>query len=304
MARSPMIPCLIALVPVLGFALPTFAQTSEGTPPAETAPVAETTPAADADTVVATVGGRDITLGEVIALRQSLPDQYQQLPDEILKNGLIDQLIDMSVLEAAAREAGIADSKSLALRLRNEERSLLANEYMRAELTARMTDEAVAARYKADYLDQPKTEEVHAAHILVAEKAKAEELKAALDGGADFAALAAENGTDGTASRGGDLGWFIHDDMVPEFADAVFAMQPGEISAPVESPFGWHLIKLEERRDREPPTIDEVRGELVEQLSEELAGEIMTELREKAEIARPTPGVAPGDIRRDALIAD
>ena len=110
---------------------------------------------------------------------------------------------------------------------------------------------------------------MRAGHILVETEEKAKDLKSQLDAGADFAALAAEHGTDGTAQRGGDLGWFVHSEMVPEFADAAFAMEPGTISDPVKSAFGWHLIKLDERRDRPAPALEEVKdallGEVIQQ---------------------------------------
>jgi peptidyl-prolyl cis-trans isomerase C len=145
---------------------------------------------------------------------------------------------------------------------------------------------------------------MRAAHILVDKVETAKEIKAKLDGGADFAALAAEHGTDGTASRGGELGWFVHEQMVPEFADAAFAMEPGTVSDPVQSPFGWHLIKLEERRERPAPPLDEVRDQILEELARQAQTEVLGQLREDAEIERGTGAVPPSAIRNDALITE
>ncbi len=145
---------------------------------------------------------------------------------------------------------------------------------------------------------------MRAAHILVEDQAEAKDLKAQLDKGADFAALAAEHGTDGTASRGGELGWFVHEQMVPEFADAAFAMQPGEVSDPVQSPFGWHIIKLEERRERPVPPLAEVRDQIVEQLTQKAQADVLTEVRGAAEIELGAEEVPAAAIRADEMIAD
>ncbi len=160
----------------------------------------------------------------MIAIRRELPDQYQSLPDEVLFNGIIEQLIDQMLLAEAGRKAGLGQRPAIALNLLNQERAILADAYLREAVEARVTPEAVEALYQQLYLDSEPTPEVRAGHILVDNEEKAADLKAQLDAGADFALLAAEFGTDGTTTQGGDLGWFAQSDMVPEFADAVFAM--------------------------------------------------------------------------------
>lgn len=290
----------LALVLATGGAL---AQTATTPAPA----AAPTTPAVPApaptvDAVVATINDSAVTLGEMISLRRGLPQQYQELPDEVLSAGLLEQLIDQSLLEQAARKAGIDARRDVALQLRNQLRAVLADTYLSGEVAKRVTPEAVQAAYQAQYVAVAPEDEVHAAHILVETKEKAEALKAQLDGGADFAKLAAENGTDGTASKGGDLGFFVKGDMVPQFADAAFAMKPGEISAPVESPFGWHLIKLEERRPRKAPALDEVAAQIGEELTRKAQTDILAELRAAAKLVITEPALAPDAIRADALI--
>lgn len=261
-------------------------------------------PAPTADTVVATVAGTPITLGELIAVRQGLPPQYQQLPDEVLMGALVEQTADQILLEQAARKAGLDQERAVRMVLENQARAALADSYMQRAVGERVTDEAVQQAYHAEYASTEPVEEVRAAHILVDSEAKAQELKAELDEGADFAALAAEHGTDGTAARGGELGWFAHEQMVPQFADAAFAMQPGEISDPVQSPFGWHVIKLEERRERSVPPLAEVRGQIVDELTQKAQTELLTEMRDAAEIEGGAEQVPASAIRADELIAE
>ena len=257
-----------------------------------------------ADTVIATVAGSPITLGELIAVRQGLPAQYQQLPDEVLMNALVEQMADQILLEQAARQAGLDQGRAVRLTLENQARAVLAEAYMQRAVEERVTDAAVQAAYDAEHAAAEPVKEVRAAHILVEDEAAAGALKAELDQGADFAALAAEHGTDGTAAQGGELGWFVHEQMVPEFADAAFAMQPGEISGPVQSPFGWHLIKLEERRERSAPPLAEVRGQIVDALTQQAQTEVLTEMRGAAEIERGPEQVPASAIRADELIAE
>lgn len=257
-----------------------------------------------ADTVIATVAGTPVTLGELIAVRQGLPPQYQQLPDEVLMNALVEQTADQILLGRAAREAGLDRKRAVQLILENQARAVLAETYMDRAVAERVTDAAVQQAYDAAYASAEPVEEVRAAHILVEDEAKAQELKAELDQGADFAALAAEHGTDGTAAQGGDLGWFVHGQMVPEFADAAFAMQPGEISAPVQSPFGWHIIKLDERRERPAPPLAEARGQIIDELTQQAQTDILSQLRAAAEIERGAEQVPASAIRADELVAD
>ena len=282
-----------------------LAQTAaEPAEPAE--PAAETTeataPSYSVDSALAVVDGVTLTLGELIAIRRELPDQYQTLPDEVLFDGIVEQLIDQMLLAQAAKAAGLARHPATAMNLLNQQRAILADAFLRNEVTARVTPEAVEALYQELYLDSEPSQEVRAGHILVETEEIASELKAQLDAGADFAALAAEHGTDGTASRGGDLGWFLHPDMVPEFANAAFAMEPGTISDPVKTAFGWHLIKLDERRDRQPPALEEVREDLMGELIQQAQVAVVAELRMQSIIVMPEPPLPPQSIREDAML--
>lgn len=256
------------------------------------------------DAPLAEVNGETLTLGALVSLRTQLPEQYQTLPDEVLLDGLTEQMIDHMLLAQAAVKAGLDERPAVALNLANQRRAILADAYLQAEVADRITPEAIEALYAEKYVDAPVEQEVHAAHILVETEEKAAELKAQIDAGADFAELAKENGTDGTASRGGELGWFVHSDMVPEFADAAFAMEPGTVSDPVKTAFGWHLIKLEERRDRQPPALDDVRATLTAELTKQTQLAVMAELREQAEIVKPERKVPPAAVRADSLLTE
>ncbi len=265
---------------------------------------ADATAGLTASTVVATVDGKEITLGELIVARTTLPDEYQQLPDEVLMGALVDQLTNQMLLEDAARKAGLDQKPSVQIALKNQARAVLANAYMEQQMGDRISPEAVEAAYQQGIATAAPVEEVHAAHILVEDEATAKEIKKKLDDGGDFAALAAQYGTDGTSSRGGDLGWFVHDQMVPEFADAAFAMEPGTISDPVKSPFGWHIIKVFEKREQPKPALDDVRDQIVEGLTKSAQSAVLADVRKGADIQHPDQAVPPAAIRQDDLVAE
>ncbi|MEM8841520.1 MAG: peptidylprolyl isomerase, partial [Pseudomonadota bacterium] len=205
-------------------------------------------------------------------------------------------------LADAARKAGLADRRDIRLRLQAQADAMLAESYIRDQVTKEVTEEAIEAAYQERLVNAPPTQERHASHILVETEDEAKALKKQLDEGADFAELAAEHGTDGTAQRGGDLGWFGEADMVPEFADATFAMEPGQLSDPVQSSFGWHLIKLHDTRDAVVPPIEEVYSQLLTQLAEEAQRNVVEQAVEGAQIVKSEPQV-PGDaIKNDALL--
>jgi peptidyl-prolyl cis-trans isomerase C len=280
-----------------------LAQTTTETATETAEPAAKTTAGGYSLTsTTAEVDGVTLTLGEVIAIRRELPEQYQALPDEVLFNGIVEQLIDQVLLAKAAKAAGMDQRPSIALSLLNQERAVLAEAYLRDKISEQVTQEKVEAAYKTNYTDAEPVQEVRAAHILVETEEEAIELKAKLDGGGDFAELAAEFGTDGTSTRGGDLGWFAKNEMVPEFADAAFAMEPGTISDPVQSQFGWHLIRMDEKRDRELPALDEVREMLMGELIQTAQISIVEDLRAQSAIVMPEVAVPPQSIRDDALL--
>ncbi len=215
------------------------------------------------ETVVATVNGTDITLGHMIIARATLPDQYQQLPDEVLFEGILDQLVQQTAL-ADTFEGDLP--ARVALSLDNETRSLMAGEVIENVMADPLDEAAVQAAYDEQYAGQEAGEEYNASHILVETEEEAKAIKAELDDGADFAEIAREKSTGPSGPGGGSLGWFGAGMMVPTFEAAVVEMEVGGVSEPVQTQFGWHVIMLNETRALEAPALDTVREEIELQL--------------------------------------
>jgi len=215
--------------------------------------------AQQADTVVATVNGDEITLGHMIALQQRLPEQYRQYPDNVLYDGIMEQLIQQLLLSQKVDAANDAVTK---LRVENEIRAFKAGQLLDEVSTSAITEEKIQAIYDEQYAGQDGGVEWQASHILVGSENEAKALVVALNDGADFAELAKEKSTGPSGPRGGELGWFGPGMMVPEFENALTDMAVNDISAPVKTQFGWHVIKLNDTRETPAPTLDEVREEI------------------------------------------
>jgi peptidyl-prolyl cis-trans isomerase C len=253
-----------------------------------------------ADTVVATVNGAEITVGHLLSARRDLPEQYQSLPDEILFTGLLDQLVQQEVLaqsvEALPRAALIA--------LENERRTLGAGTAIEATLAEGVSEEDIAAAYAAQYGDVPPGVEYNASHILVETEEEAAAIVAELGEGADFATLAQERSTGPSGPNGGSLGWFSTGMMVPSFEEAVITLEPGEVSAPVQTQFGWHVITLNETREAPVPSLEDVRATLRAELQQAAVEARIAELTDAADISRSVDGLDPSLISQMDLLAD
>ena len=254
--------------------------------------------------MVATVNGNAITLGHVIAMRDRLPPQYQNLPDDVLMNGLVDQLVDQELLAVAQSSSPETDPLQVKLVVENERRGALAGLAANAAVAEAVDDAKIQAAYDAQVAGFTPAPEFNAAHILVDSEDKAKALKAEIDGGKDFAEVAKANSSDGSAANGGDLGWFGMGQMVPEFETAVVAMPVGAVSEPVKSQFGWHLIKLNEKRETTPPALDAARPDLENQLRQQALEAKLAELRAAAEIDKPETGMPPTAIRESDLLTN
>lgn len=237
----------------------------------------------DLDQVVAVVNGTEITLGHVAAAKATLPDQYQNLPADVLFPGIIDQLIQQTVLQQTY-EGELP--KRVTLSIDNETRSLVAAEVVEATMADAVTDELIEKAYQEKYGSGDQGTEYSAAHILVETEETALQVKEAVENGADFAEVAREKSTGPSGPRGGDLGWFGTGVMVPAFEQAVLAMEPGDVSDPVETQFGWHVIKLNETRIKEAPELISVRPELEQEVRQNAVTEKIEALIEAAEIDR------------------
>ncbi|MGR3548750.1 MAG: peptidylprolyl isomerase [Roseovarius sp.] len=254
----------------------------------------------NADTVMATVGGTDITLGHMLAVRAVLPSQYDQVPPEVLFKGVLDQLIQQELL-SQAHEGEM--SRAAALQLENERRAILAADVAEDVVNADMTEERLQAAYEAQYAGAEEETEYKAAHILVETEEAAQELVSELEGGANFAELAKEHSIGPSGPSGGDLGWFGDGVMVPEFFDAVAALEVGAVSAPVQTQFGWHVIKLNETRVKERPTLDTVRDELTNTLRQEAFDAYIAAREAATEVTRTdTTAMDPAIINQTDLL--
>ena len=257
--------------------------------------------AQDAGTVLATVNGTEITLGHMIAMRDRLPAQYQQLPDEVLFQGLLDQLVQQQVLADAAREA-ITPADELGLE--NETRAFLAARVIDREAAEPLDEAEIEAAYERDYgAAEPETE-WNASHILVESEAEARALKARLDDGADFATLAREESTGPSGPNGGELGWFGTGQMVPAFEAAVQDLEAGAVSDPVQTQFGWHVVRLNETRDRAAPPLEQVRPQIEQALRTARIDAEVGRLTEAATVERTDATVDPALIRDTTLLGE
>ncbi|EEB83246.1 peptidylprolyl isomerase [Roseobacter sp. GAI101] len=236
-----------------------------------------------ADTVVATVNGTEITVGHMIIARATLPEQYQQLPPEVLFKGILDQLVQQTALEQSFE--GDVPAR-VALSLENERRQLIAGEVIEKAMAADISAEDLAAAYEEEYGSAEPTEEFNASHILVETEEDALAVKAEIDGGADFAETAKEKSTGPSGPSGGSLGWFGPGMMVPAFETAVQDLEVGAVSMPVETQFGWHIIKLEDKRLKDAPALESVKEELELQLRQVKAQEKITEMTDAADVDR------------------
>ncbi|WP_415922387.1 peptidylprolyl isomerase [Tateyamaria sp. SN6-1] len=237
--------------------------------------------AQDADTVLATVNGTEITLGHVIVARQSLPEQYQQLPNEVLFDGILGQLVEQELL---AQSSAADKAPYIQLSLDNEERSLTAGDAINSLLEAELTEDALRAAYETQKAESAPQEEYNASHILVETEEAAQAVIEEIEGGADFAAVAREKSTGPSGPNGGSLGWFGTGAMVPSFEAAVIALEVGAVSAPVQTQFGWHVIILNDTRTQSFPTFEEARDELADNLRADVVANHIASLREAAEV--------------------
>ncbi|MER5172031.1 MULTISPECIES: peptidylprolyl isomerase [Thioclava] len=281
------------------------AYAQDSTPSAPAADTAASTPAkkdyrkdVNADTVVATVNGKDITVGQMQIVRDSLPAQYLQMDDATLFKGILDQLVQQTALSELG-EGRKTKRDDVALEV--QRRAYLAGSMLEYSANRAVSDDAVQKAYDAKYKAADPVTEYHAAHIIVPTKEKAEELKKQLDDGADFAELAKANSQDGAAANGGDLGWFSLDQMVEPFGAAVADMKDGQISDPVQTQYGWHIIKREGSRIADAPKLADVRDELEGDLRQKAVESRVKDTVDAADVKRMDDDIDPAILKNDKL---
>ena len=241
----------------------------------------------DAPLTIATINGEPATINLLARIASELPDELRGQPLETYYDRIIDDIIDTRLTAEAARSSGIADNPVLVELADRARDRVLGEAWINEEIRERVTDEVVETRYRELAANAEGQTEIHARHILLATSEEAEAVIARLEGGENFAELARELSTGPSGPNGGDLGYFGSGDMVPPFEEAAFALETGSHTAtPVETQFGWHVIKVEDRRETQIPSLEEVRGQLVQSLYVEEAAKVLEELRAEADITR------------------
>lgn len=243
--------------------------------------------AAPADKVVARIDGLDITEKEIELAAEDLGDRIAQVPAPQRREYLIGYLADLKIGARAAERAKVMDSPDFTSRIAYFRQKVLMDEFISRQSRAAATPEAARKLFDDTMKSMKPEQEVRARHILVE---KEDEAKAALERvrkGEDFAKVAAELSKDpGSGKEGGDLGYFTQDRMVPQFGAMAFQLKPGEVSEPVQTQFGWHVIKVEDKRDRPLPKFEDVKGEIETYLVRKAQQDIVLGLRGDLKLER------------------
>jgi peptidyl-prolyl cis-trans isomerase C len=242
----------------------------------------------ESDPVLAKVNGQAIHASDLKAASETLPPQARQMPPQQLYPMLLDQLVDAQALLVEARKTGLDKDPEVQRSMQMAQDRALESSLLNKVVRPQVTDAAIKARYEEQYAGKSGDAEVHARHILVSDEATAKKIIGELKKGGDFAALSKQYSKDpGAAQQGGDLGFFKKTDMVPEFADAAFAMKDNEVSpAPIKTQFGWHVIQTMEHRNAAPPTYDQVHDELRQQMVQAAVQKEIAEARGQVSIER------------------
>src|SRR6195256_1617106 len=259
--------------------------------------------AEDANPVLAKVNGSEIRQSDVALAEEELGPSLAQMDPATKKDNVLSFLIDLKVVSKAAEDKKLENSEDFKRRLAFTRSRLLMDNLLATEGKAATTDEAMKKVYEDASKQITGEQEVHARHILVETEVDAKAMAEELKKGADFAELAKKKSKDPGASDGGDLGFFTKDQMVPEFSTVAFALEPGKISDPVKSQFGWHVIKVEEKRSRKAPEFEQVKGQIETYVTRKAQADYGAKLREAAKVERmdkPAETAAKPEVKPDA----
>jgi peptidyl-prolyl cis-trans isomerase C len=243
-------------------------------------------PVSASDAVVARVNGVDIRESDLALAEEDLGADMQSISPEARREHLISYLADIIMVTQAADKKNLADNPDFKRRLAFLRNKLLMGYELQQEAKTALTDQALHQTYDEAVKSMAGQEEVRARHILVQGEDEAKAILEQLKKGADFATLAKEKSKDPGAAEGGDLGYFTKDQMVPEFADVAFKMYPGQLSNPVKTQFGWHVIKLEDKRTKQPPEFEKVKDQIEAYLARKAQTEFIAKLRQNAKVER------------------
>jgi peptidyl-prolyl cis-trans isomerase C len=242
-------------------------------------------PALAGGKVLAKINGADITDEDVKLAQSELGPNLGSVPPEQRTSVLVEYLMENKLMSAAADKAGLGSDPTLAARADYYKGRALKDLFFEKKIAGAVTDAEAKAMYDKQIAAIKPVEEVKASHILVEKKEEADDIEAKLKAGGDFAAIAKEKSKDtGSGANGGDLGYFAKGQMVKPFEDTAFGMKPGEVSAPVQSQFGWHIIKLIDKRNRPAPEFDKVKDRILAGLLQQKAEEVIGGLRKDAKI--------------------
>ena len=242
--------------------------------------------AEDANPVLAKVNGAEIRQSDVALAEEELGPSLAQMDPATKQENVLSFLIDMKIVSKAAEDKKIADSEDFKKKLAFARNRLLMDNLLAEEGKAATTDDAMKKVYEDAAKQITSEQEVRARHILVPTEEEAKKVEDELKKGADFAELAKKESKDPGASDGGDLGFFTKEQMVPEFSKVAFELEPGKISDPVKTQFGWHIIKVEEKRNRKPPEFDQVKSQIETYVTRKAQADYVAKLREGAKIER------------------
>jgi len=243
-------------------------------------------PASASDPVIARVNGVDIKQSDLALAEEDVGADMQAASPQAKREHLISYLAHIIMVTQAADKKNLADNPDFKRRLAFLRSKLLMGYELQEEAKTALTDEALKQTYDEAVKSMSGQEEVRARHILVEGEDEAKAIIEQLKGGADFAKLAKEKSKDPGAAEGGDLGYFTKDQMVPEFADVAFKMYPGQLSNPVKTQFGWHVIKVEDKRIKQPPEFEKVKDQIEAYLARKAQSDFIAKLRQSAKVER------------------
>ena len=294
--RSPVTLLRQGFVLACAVALPLSAMAQPARSPTPLAPKPGTAPTSGSasaplqgspDPVTGSVEGHLIYLSDLGEASKTLPDNLKELPFDTLYPVVLDRMIDHQALVIMAKRAGMEQKKQVQHDIQVAVEKILEGAYLGQVAAPKVTEQAIQARYNRLYANRPATEEVHARHILVTTEAEARKVLADLQKGADFVTVARVTSKDADANKGGDLGFFRREQVWPNFADVAFSLQPGQVAPnPVKNEFGWHVIKVEERRLVAPPSFSDIHDQLRQELLTAAVQQAIDEARSALAIHR------------------
>lgn len=258
------------------------------------APAAQPEKPVDPSHVMAVVDGNNVTAGDLDAMANDIDPGLARLPDQQRRITVLKIYVDMKTLSDAALKDGLDKTPEYEKRMAIMRDNVLQQLYFKNSIVDKITDDDVKARYEKEIAGLPKEQEVRARHILVKTKKEAEDIIKSLDKGAKFDEVAKEKSSEkSAATTGGDVGYFSRGQMVKPFEDAAFALKVGEYTkTPVESPFGWHIIKVEDRREKQPPALADVKDGIRNMIARERYVKMIGDLRGKMDVKYPDEDVA------------